>query len=463
MIYKTNSVSDIKIAYIGGGSKGWAWGLMGDLADEKELSGIIRLYDIDESAAKSNEIIGNCLNEVDKAVGKWKYECAPTLEEALIGTDFVIISILPGTFKEMDSDVHTPEKYGIYQSVGDTVGPGGDIRALRTIPMYVTIAKAIKKYAPNAWVINYTNPMTLCVRTLYKIFPKIKAFGCCHEVFGTQNLISAALSDMEGIQDVPREDIKINVLGINHFTWLDKISYQGSDLMPLYKEFTNKYYESGYILDESSHWINNSFTSANRIKFDLFRRYGIVAAAGDRHLAEFCPGSWYLQNPDKVKAWMFGLTNVSSRVIDLKKREERSERLKNKEEFLIIGNSGEEGISMIKALLGLGDKITNVNLPNTGQMQDIPFDCVVETNAIFQKDSVTPVVAGILPNPVNGLVLRHVYNQEAILEAGLTCNKDLAFAAFANDPLVTCTLDNAESLFNEMLFNTKEYLAGWDI
>lgn len=79
----------------------------------------------------------------------------------------------------MESDVHYPEKYGIYQSVGDTVGPGGIVRALHTIPLYVKFAEAIKAYAPNAWVINYTNPMTLCTRTLYEVFPEIKAIGCC--------------------------------------------------------------------------------------------------------------------------------------------------------------------------------------------------------------------------------------------------------------------------------------------
>lgn len=141
MELKENKVTDIKIAYIGGGSRGWAWGLMSDLADQDQLSGSVYLYDIDNEAAAHNEIIGNSINGKDYAKSKWNYKTSKSIKAALSGADFVIISILPGTFDEMESDVHAPEKYGIYQSVGDSVGPGGQFRAHRTIPMYVEIAK----------------------------------------------------------------------------------------------------------------------------------------------------------------------------------------------------------------------------------------------------------------------------------------------------------------------------------
>ncbi|MBO7334043.1 MAG: alpha-glucosidase/alpha-galactosidase, partial [Lachnospiraceae bacterium] len=228
MQYVNGKMKDVNIAYIGGGSRGWAWTFMTDLALEDSLSGTIRLYDIDNEASKSNEIIGNHLSGRKEAVGKWNYTVKESLKDALTGTDFVVISILPGTFDEMEVDVHMPERLGIYQSVGDTAGPGGMIRALRTIPMFVEIARAIKEYSPKAWVINYTNPMSLCVKTLYHVFPEIKAFGCCHEVFGTQNVLAGILSK-EGYTDEPvdRKDIHVNVMGINHFTWFDYASYKG--------------------------------------------------------------------------------------------------------------------------------------------------------------------------------------------------------------------------------------------
>ena len=259
-----------------------------------------RLYDIDAEAAKSNEIIGNRLSDRSDVPGKWQYITAGSLEEALTGADFVIISILPGTFDEMESDVHTPEKYGVYQSVGDSVGPGGNIRALRLIPMYVTFAEAIRDCAPGAWVINFTNPMTLCVQTLHHIFPGIKAFGCCHEVFGTQKVLKGICEQTLGIEEIDRRDIQVNVLGINHFTWFDQASYKGIDLFPIYRHFIEEHFEEGY-LEPDRNWMNSTFNCAHRVKFDLFCRFGLIAAAGDRHLAEFIPGEEYLKNPETVK------------------------------------------------------------------------------------------------------------------------------------------------------------------
>ncbi|MCX7714376.1 MAG: alpha-glucosidase/alpha-galactosidase [Clostridia bacterium] len=458
MKYHENSAEDVIIAYIGGGSRGWAWGLMSDLASQGTLCGTVRLYDIDKEAAYANEIIGNKVKDAEGAKSAWNYKAVDSIGEALSGADFVVLSILPGTFDEMYSDVHAPEKYGIYQSVGDTAGPGGILRALRTIPMYVEIAKAIREYCPNAWVINYTNPMTLCVRTLYEVFPEIKAFGCCHEVFSTQELLSKALYEMRGISGVKRSDISVNVQGINHFTWLNKAWYRDIDLLEVYREFADKYYEEGYIPDESKHWMNSSFFSASRVKFDLFKRYGSIAAAGDRHLAEFMPGKMYLKDPETVKKWGFALTSVDWRKEDLKKRLKRSADLVSGAEVFEIKNTGEEGINQMIALAGFKTLVTNVNLPNIGQAPDLPLGEVVETNAVFRHNTVTPVAAGRMSNEVCSLVSRHVFNHQTVLKAALTGDKHLAFKAFINDPLMTADLEDAKKLFNEMIENTKKYL-----
>lgn len=462
MEYSGDKVKDINIAYIGGGSRGWAWGLMSDLAVEERLSGTVKLYDIDYKAAHDNEIIGNSILGREDVKGKWHYQAVKSLKEALTGADFVIISILPGTFEEMTSDVHEPEKYGIYQAVGDTVGPGGIIRALRTIPMYVTIAEAIRDYSPDAWVINYTNPMTLCTRTLYEVFPEVKAFGCCHEVFGTQRLLTHMLKELKGIEDVKRDEIRVNVLGINHFTWIDKATYKGMDLMPLYQEFVDKYYEDGYE-DKDGHWMNSFFACAQRVKFDLYKRYGIIAAAGDRHLAEFVPGSWYLKDAERISSFKFSLTPVEWRINNQEERLEKSRKLVCGEEQLQLKQTGEEGVHQIKALLGLEDRVTNVNIPNHGQIKGLPIGAIVETNALFTKDSIRPIIAGEMPVDVHNLVLRHVLNQETVLKAGMTKDKSLAFRAFVNDPQVTIDIKEAEELFNQMLENTKKYLPGWEL
>ena len=465
MKYTNKGVEELKIAYVGGGSRGWAWGLMSDLATAEDISGEVALYDIDREAADHNVIIGNKYNDAEGAKSKWHYRATNTLGEALQDADFVVISILPGTFDEMESDVHTPEKYGIYQPVGDTSGPGGIVRALRAIPMFEEIGLAIKAHCPKAWVINYTNPMTVLVRTLYRVFPEIKAFGCCHEVFGTQKLLAAMLSEEWGLEEgaIAREDIKVNVVGVNHFTWLTAANYRHTDLFPLYAKFAQKYAATGYLgkNGEDGNWMNRFFASAHRVKFDLFNRFGYIAAAGDRHLAEFCPRSWYLEKPEQVWEWKFSLTPVSWRRGSLAKRLAKSEQLRSGEMACELKKTGEDGVNQIRALLGLHTMVTNVNLPNRGQIPNLPADAVVETNAVFTSDTVTPVMAGEIPTEIYALITRIVAAQELVVEAALKRDKELAFKAFCNDPLVTLTLADARALFEEMLEKTKKYLTDY--
>lgn len=464
MKYRGNIVEDIKIAYVGGGSRGWAWGLMSDLMTCGDISGRVSLYDIDFQAAKSNEIIGNKFNSAKGARTIWNYEAVETLEEALTGADFVVLSILPGTFDEMESDVHAPEKYGIYQSVGDTSGPGGILRAMRTVPMYEVIAEAVKNCCPDAWVINYTNPMTLCVKTLYRVFPQIKAFGCCHEVFGTQRFLAEVVEKELGIQPVERHEIKVNPVGVNHFTWLTQAAYRGVDLFPVYRSYCEKHPDGrGGEGPADNNWMNNAFACDEKVKMDLFLRFGQIAAAGDRHLAEFCEGKWYLESPERVKEMHFGLTPVSWRKEDLIKRLARSARLVSGEEEVEISGTGEEGVNQIRALLGLTELVTNVNIPNSGQIPNLPIGAVVETNAVFRAGSLTPVFAGKIPESIYPLIARICGEQEMLSKAIARRDLEGIFQAFANDPLVTCGLEDARRLFEEMCFNTRAYLGMYGI
>lgn len=459
MYLKDNRAEEVRITYIGGGSRGWAWNLMSDLATEEQMSGVVMLYDINQEAARNNVIIGN---KMQKAGGKnhFTYQAAESLKEALKGADFVVISILPGTFDEMESDVHCPEEYGIYQSVGDTTGPGGIIRALRTLPMYIEIANAIKEVCPDAWVINYTNPMGACVRILYEIFPGIKAFGCCHEVFGTQEILAKLAEKEYGVEKIKRKEIKVNVQGLNHFTWVSEASYQGKNLFPLYARAAEEY-KDGLELNAEKNWMNNHFASANCVKFDLFRRYGVIAAAGDRHLAEFCPG-WYLKNPEVVRKYKFNLTPVSWRKENLKELLETSRRRVSGEEEVKIEPSGEEGVRQMKAILGLDTFITNVNMPNRGQIPNIQKGVVVETNAIFSCNSVKPVFSGKMDENVLNLTEPHIYSQNAVIKACLTKDLKPALLAFIHDPQVNLPIHEAKELFYKMVKNTAKYLGHYN-
>ncbi len=454
-----DKVTDIRIAYIGGGSRGWAWTFMNDLALEEQLEGEIRLYDIDVPAAKNNEYIGNSLLVRPETRGKWNYRVYENLDEALQGVDFVVISILPGSFDEMEIDVHMPERHGIYQSVGDTAGPGGAIRAMRTLPEFKKFAEAIRDNCPDAWVINYTNPMSLCVKTLYHVFPQIKAFGCCHEVFGTQMLLGGILkkSGLIGKEEPDRHLINVNVLGINHFTWFDSASYKGIDLFPVYKDYIDRNFAEGWADNETNAELNKSFYCLHKVKFDLFRTYGLIAAAGDRHLAEFMPGTLYLKDPETVASWGFGLTSVAWRKQNLKERLERSERLVKGEERLELKPSGEEGILLIKALCGLTRVVSNVNIPNSFlQIKNLPAEAVVETNAVFEKDAVRPVYAGELPKDVLALIKPHVDNHERTLKAALNVDPEPLYDVFMTDPLIAgrLTREEAVKLVDDMLKGT---------
>jgi galacturan 1,4-alpha-galacturonidase len=454
----------LTIAYIGGGSRGWAWKLMSDLAAESRVSGTVKLYDIEGPAAQANAIIGNGLASREDVVGKWHYEAAASLGAALDGADFVVASILPGSFEDMASDVHSPERLGIFQTVGDTTGPGGLFRALRTLPQYVEIAKAIKERCPDAWVINYTNPMALCVRALYEVFPGIKAIGCCHEVFGTRKLLAAVAREELGArhggshgEGAEMADIEVNVLGINHFTWLDRASYRGEDLFPAYRSFIERH-PGGFEEKGEDHWKDDTFAGAELVKFDLFKRFGLIAAAGDRHLSEFMP-PWYLRDRETIASWKISVTPVSWRIENARKLREKSATLTAGREPFVLERSGEEGVAIMKALLGLGSFLTNANLPNRGQIAGLSLGSVVETNAFFSRDSVRPVSAGRLPPQIEGMVARHVANQETILRAALSGEVRAALPAFMNDPLMTARPADAEKLFGEMLANTKGMLA----
>jgi alpha-galactosidase len=277
-------------------------------------------------------------------------------------------------------------------------------------------------------------------------------------VFATQNLLKTALKEVKGIDVEDRQDIKVNVIGVNHFTWLTSAQYKNVDIFEVYKEFVKKYKDTGFENSNDDNWANKYFYTTQMVKFDLFHRYGYIAAAGDRHLAEFCPGSWYLNSPKTVDDYKFALTGIDYRWRNLEERLQKSKDLVEGKEELKLMVTGEDGVDQIRALLGLHDMITNVNIPNMGQIPNLPLGAVVETNAIFRSDSVQPVLAGPIPKELYSLISRICGEQEALDEAIAERDLDKVFNVFANDPQIKLTLPDARKLFDEMVENTKEYL-----
>lgn len=449
----------IKLAYIGGGSKLWGRIFMGDLACEKDLSGEVALYDIDRAAAERNAAIGARIKADPMAVGKFDYVVCDKLEDALSGADFVVISILPGTFKEMRSDVHTPEKYGVLQSVGDTVGPGGVLRAMRTVPIYEGFAKAIERVCPNAWVINFTNPMTICTKTLYDVFPKIKAFGCCHEVFHAQVFLCKVLKEILGL-DVDRTEIYADACGINHFTWITEATYRDIDILKLLPEFTDKFFDEGYYeYADRFAFRTDPFAYGNKVKLDMYRRFGALGAAGDRHLVEFMPSGWYLKDRETVEKWAFRLTTVDFREKQQREKIEESILMAEGKKLFPVQKSAEEAVDLMKAIMGFGKRVSNVNMPNIGQMSQLPKGAIVETNCVFVDGGVKPIVSNPLPQGALELVKRNHENIEACYDGIKKRDLSKIFSAFRAQPLAeNLTAEEARSLFEEMCCNTREYL-----
>jgi alpha-galactosidase len=440
---------ELKIAYLGGGSRQWARKLMFDLALCPDLTGLVALYDIDVESARLNERLGNWLHTSGQpgVVSNWRYEVAATLRDALRAADFVVASIQPGPLEVMAEEIAIAERHGMFFPVGDTTGAPGLVRGLRAATIYAGFAREIAATCPRAWVINYTNPMTICTRALTAVEPSLKVFGCCHEVFATQRMLALLVEKYLGVSPAPsRREIQVNVLGINHFTWIDRARYGDVDLLSLTRRHMA---EPGVVRthtrEEVEGW-HDWFRSAHQVKFEL---------------VEFMPG--FTRSPEELFRWGVIRTPVSYRIGRWRGAPPETLDLIEGRAPLLLDASGEEGVAQMRALLGFGDLVTNVNVENRGQISNLPLRAVVETNARFSHDQVQPLSAGALPDGVQSLVARHVSNQEMIVQAALARDPELAFQAVLNDPANRLPPDETWEMFNEILRASRAFLPGWQI
>jgi len=443
----------VKIAYIGGGSTNWAIKLIADLALDDRLVAKVRLFDLNEVAARRNAKIGNGLASRSDCTPA-QYEVSDSLEQALSGADIVVISILPGTLGDMGNDLAIPESYGIPQSVGDTVGPGGFVRALRAIPMMVEIAEAVRRYAPAAFVCNLTNPMSVLTGVLYSTFAEINAWGECHEVTKIRNLIAKiAAEEFEG-QQIIFSDVDVNVLGINHFTFVDRVSVGGVDMLPKYDAFVAAHASNGWPENnpdaDAEH--NKYFGSRNLISFDMYKRFGVIAAAGDRHLAEFLPKKTYLTDTSK---WGISLTPIAFRKKEQANKQEHLDEIASGNSLLQPVRSDEALTDQIYALMSGKSFISNVNLPNVGQVNNLPLGAIVETNALFSGLGISPVFAGGIPLSLHAIMNDHASRQMALVEAAISRDYNQLLTLFQSDPLVAeLSQGQGKNMFDEMILAT---------
>ncbi len=436
-----------RICIVGGGGRLWPIQFMKDLSISKETHGTLVLYDIDKEAARNNVQVANRIFAVNNSEGNFAVIAIDEIGEALYNCDLVLISIEPGDTECRYGDLELPKEYGILQTVGDTTGPGGILRARRALPIFFNLAKQIQKYCPDAWVINYTNPLTLCTAALYKVFPDIKALGCCHEVFHTQNFLAEKVEQWFGVPRPDRREIKVDLTGVNHFTFVTKATYKGLDLMPKLIELSRNpatYSDRTDIVKQRIHdekW----FDCDQLVALSFLRDFGALGAAGDRHLVEFVP--WFLGSEEEL--WKFGVmcTPYVWRTNQAKKKREKVFA----DDELVAAPSDEEGVDIMCALMGDRTLLTNINRPNEGQIRYLPKGRIVESNGFLSEDSIRPIVASDPPLSIQNLVRQVSDVQQMTLDAIYNEDDELLFTAFLSDPLVDIPLDKARELFDRML------------
>ena len=433
-----------RICFVGGGSYNWMPKLLGDLALTRDLEGSIVLHDLNPSALEDIQRYGR--KAVSQAGTNFSIETTTDLERSLEGAEFVVVTITTGGLDTMAVDLGIPEKYGIYQSVGDTVGPGGLSRALRNVPVLVGIARAMERQCPNAWLLNLTNPLTVLTRVVGLTAPRLKAMGLCHELFGVRGGLMRMF-------DATVDDFEMRVAGVNHLIWLLEMTIRGQDGLQMVRDFV----ADGRPLpipDARGGW-HEPFVDRWKLKLELFNVYGALPAAGDRHLAEFF--SYFLtEATGKGEDYGVLLTTIADRQQQVAAaRKDVQAAIQG--ELPALSRSSEATADIVSAVANGRSVRTIVNLPNTGQIDALPRGAVVETLAEITSAGAQPLTVGAVPPGVLSTLQPHVTNQEMIARAALEGDRSLALQALVNDPLVP-NLQIARKLLDELLEAHAAYL-----
>jgi alpha-galactosidase len=439
------------IVIVGAGSLAWAPQLVRDILTTPALEGsTLVFYDRGSPGTEAVHTLAQRL--LDERRRPYRLDRRRNLDQALEGADFVVAAIGVGGVRAVAADLEVCARHGIHHSVGDTTGPAGLARALRTIPVFVDLARRIEAQCPEAWLLNLSNPMSAVCRAVTRE-TSVKTIGLCHEVPRT-------LATVRRLLGLPEASaIQYRVAGINHLPWLLELAVDGQDAFPQLAERLRQISaQAGPVAGLD---LTDTTSKADRwlLKARLFEIYGALPAAGDRHLAEFFPlilgeatgmGARYgirLTDIEERRSWRDQDQAFIKRL--LAAPEERRAFLK--------ATSG-EAVAPIIAALTMRKSFTGVfDLPNRGQVANLPSGMVVETQGRISAAEAAGLPAGDLPPGIQAVVARHIANQEMIVEAALTGDRRLALQALANDPLVT-DLDSLKSLLGELLAAGREYL-----
>jgi len=418
-----------KVVLIGAGSAMFTRGLVADMvqrSEEMELA----LVDIDSEALAVARGLSRKMIEARGA--PIKLMATTDRREALARATAVICTIAVGGRRAWEPDVFIPRKYGIFQPVGDSVMPGGTSRALRMIPPMVAIAKDVLDLAPNALFFNYGNPMGPVCRAVRKA-TGAEIVGLCHGVLGVANYLAATLG-------VNSSRMAYAAAGMNHLTWFTEVRVDGKDAMPRLHEIASQRLQA---------------EEDNRFSWHLFQLLGAFPAVLDRHVTEFFPqffaGGRYYGKTLGVDAYSFEDTIAHGDQAYNEMRElALSDRPLAEDYFRRIGGEHEQVIEIIESIRRDAGRIYSANLPNRGQVPNLPGQAIIECPAIAEGSGLRAISQPPLPAGIVGTLATRLAWVETVVEAALDGSRDKFIQALVLDGAVD-SLETATSLADELL------------
>lgn len=449
-----------RIVVIGGGSYQWVPKLLVDVANTPSLQDAeIVLEDVDPEPLP---LMQQWVERIAALRGIGLSATTTTDQrQALDGADFVVVSISTGGFRSMRHDLEIPERHGIRQSVGDSVGPGGIMRAQRNIPVLVGIARDMQERCPDAWLLNLTNPMTTLCRAVTRE-TQVKTIGLCHELTMTRFTLSLLL-------DADFRAMRMEVTGVNHLPVITALEVDGRNGFAALAELLDDPARAGEPLAfdlpaedfgtprSGDHWTRGDLLARNRLKLELLARFGVLPAAGDRHLAEFFPG-FLTEASGWGERWGVHLTTIEDRERGQAGHVRELQAMLAAPEISAMP-SGELVAPLIDAFLTDRSRSFPLNLPNAGQCPDLPPDVVVESVCTADANGVRGRDRAVAPPGLAEHLRRVSASQELTVEAALTGRRDLVFEAMLADPLAgRGDWDALQRMTDEMLDATKEWL-----
>jgi alpha-galactosidase len=427
-----------KVVLIGAGSSMFTRGLLADMIRQR-WQGTVALVDIDPAALRVVE--GVARKMLTAAAAPLTLVASTDRHAVLPDATVVICTIGVGGRRAWEQDVFIPRKYGIYQPVGDTVMPGGTSRALRMIPAMVEIARDVLRLCPTALFFNYGNPMSAVCRGIRKA-TGAPVTGLCHGVLEVAKYLA------HGLQVAP-EELRYTAAGINHLTWFTQLQAGRTDLMPRLMALARQ--QAAHPPEE------HPFT------WQMTDLFGAFPAVLDRHITEFFPalfagkGSYFGKTPG-VEAFSFEKTIAYGDRLhaEMAALAESPDALPA-DYFEKIGGEHEQVIEIIESIRSGGDRLYSANLPNAGQVPNLPPDAVVESPAVAGVFGLRPVLLPPLAPALAGTLASRFEWVETVVEAALEGSRTKFAQALLIDGAVT-SVDMAWRLADELLAAQKEYL-----